>query len=182
MCERVAKIALAVSIASLKFQPTKRPQLQAQKPKAKPTASAPGAPPKWTTQASLPPRATPSTEENATKTKLADWTVDDDDDHYVGEKRERGGKKAKKKKAKAQAAARDAAPRDWDDIYDLSMPTQYEDYKDSDEQYRARREWKDLLYAHRRKKQRKESSDDSGRKSAKGMCLVLLSIPTLIII
>ncbi|KAI9688481.1 MAG: hypothetical protein M1822_001430 [Bathelium mastoideum] len=157
-CEAAARST--ISSASLKFQPTKRPQLQTQKPKGKPASSVPGAPPKLAKPPSVPSKCSIPTEENGTKSTLADWTAEKEEEYYPGEKRERGGKKAKKKRAKAQAAARDAAPRDWDDIYDLSLPTQYDEYKDSDEQYRARREWKDCLYAHRRRRQRKEDGDD----------------------
>ncbi len=82
----------------------------------------------------------------ATKTTLADWTAEDDDVNgfYAGEKRQRGGRKKKKKNRE------EAAPvQDWDDIYDPSRPTNYADYKGSEEEMRAIREWKDHLYAHR---------------------------------
>lgn len=42
-----------------------------------------------------------------------------------------------------------AAATEWDDIYDPSKPTDYEQYMHSDERDAETREWKDRLYAHR---------------------------------
>ena len=90
------------------------------------------------------------------KTTLADWTAAGDDDDvngfYGGEKRQRGGRKKRKKNREESHI-----PQDWDDIYDPSRPNSYEEYKNSDEQIREVREWKDRLYAHRMV--RKHSSD-----------------------
>ncbi|KAL5363647.1 hypothetical protein BJX96DRAFT_167654 [Aspergillus floccosus] len=122
-----------LSSASLRFQPTKRPQLAAQKPKPKPTL--PKAAP-----AAVPPAA-------PVKTTLADWAATEDDDvngFYAGPKRQRGGRKKRKKNREAQEFI-----QNWDDIYDPSRPNNYEEYKHSDEQIAEVREWKDLLYAHR---------------------------------
>ncbi|GES62634.1 G-patch DNA repair protein [Aspergillus terreus] len=119
--------------ASLRFQPTKRPQLAAQKTKSKPTL--PKAAP-----AAVPPAA-------PVKTTLADWAATEDDDvngFYAGPKRQRGGRKKRKKNREAQEFI-----QNWDDIYDPSRPNNYEEYKHSDEQIAEVREWKDLLYAHR---------------------------------
>ncbi|KAL9064714.1 MAG: hypothetical protein Q9157_007731, partial [Trypethelium eluteriae] len=142
-----------INSASLQFQPTKRPQFQAQRPKAKAKPSAPLGGQHATAKSSLT-QANPSIPamQNVNKSTLADWAAEDEMDYYVEEKRERGGKRAKRKRAKNQATNRETVPRDWDDIYDLSMPTQYEEFKGSDEHYRTTREWKDRLYAHRRKK------------------------------
>lgn len=121
------------SLASLRFQPTKRPQLAAQKPKSKPTL--PKAAP-----AAVPPAA-------PVKTSLADWAATEDDDvngFYAGPKRQRGGRKKRKKNRDVQEFI-----QNWDDIYDPSRPNNYEEYKHSDEQIAEVREWKDLLYAHR---------------------------------
>ncbi|GLA10698.1 hypothetical protein BDQ94DRAFT_142228 [Aspergillus welwitschiae] len=136
-----------LSAASLRFQPTKRPQLAAQKPKPKPTlpkaAAAPAA-----------PAAAP------VKTTLADWAATEDDDvngFYAGPKRQRGGRKKRKKNREAQEFV-----QNWDDIYDPSRPNNYEEYKHSDEQIAEVREWKDRLYAHRmaRSPSRDSQSDD----------------------
>lgn len=122
--------------AALRFQPTKRPQLSAQKSKSKPTL--PKAVPTAT--------ATPAAPAPPVKSTLADWAADDDDVNgfYAGEKRQRGGRKKRKKNREAQEFV-----QNWDDIYDPSRPNNYEEYKHSDEQIAEVREWKDRLYAHR---------------------------------
>lgn len=144
--------------ASLRFQPTKRPQLSAQKTKPKsstprPLAAAPST--------SLPDFESASvTARPATKTTLADWTTEGEDNDingfYGGEKRQRGGRK-KRKKNKEESHV----PQNWDDIYDPSRPNNYEDYKRSDERIMEIREWKDKLYAHRLDKRRDSDSDSS---------------------
>ena len=161
--------------ASLRFQPTKRPQLLAQKPK--PKSSAP-----------KPPAAAPSTPlpdvisfESAsvtarapTKTTLADWTAEGEDNDvngfYGGEKRQRGGRK-KRKKNKEESRV----PQNWDDIYDPSRPNNYEDYKHSDERIMEIREWKDRLYAHRLVKRRDSEPDSSGNEYRPQLNSVFLS-------
>lgn len=155
-CSLVRRFALVVKIASLRFQPTKRPQLSAQKPKAKPTV--PKAPPAAPVAgaAAAPP----------VKTTLADWAATDDDDvngFYGGEKRQRGGRKKRKMNREAQAV-----PQNWDDIYDPSRPNNYEEYKHSDEKIREVREWKDRLYAHRMAK-RGSSDMDSDEEYSRPM-------------
>ncbi|KAL4889046.1 hypothetical protein BDV59DRAFT_187444 [Aspergillus ambiguus] len=122
-----------LSSASLRFQPTKRPQLAAQKPKPKPTL------PKTAPAAASPAAPVKST--------LADWAATEDDDvngFYAGPKRQRGGRKKRKKNRDAEEFF-----QNWDDIYDPTRPNNYEEYKHSDEQIAEVREWKDLLYAHR---------------------------------
>ena len=132
--------------AALRFQPTKRPQLSAQKPKPKPTlpkaipTTAGADAPALAMTAPLPPAP-------AVKSTLADWAGDDDDDvngFYAGEKRQRGGRKKRKKNREPQQFM-----QNWDDIYDPSRPNNYDEYKHSDEQIAEVREWKDRLYAHR---------------------------------
>lgn len=139
-------------IASLRFQPTKRPQFANQKPKPKPTL------PK-----AVPPGAGQASNSAApVKTSLADWagTEDDDIGYYQGDKRQRGGRKKRKKNREPQAIM-----QDWGDIYDPSRPNNYEQYRHSDEKILEVRDWKDRLYAHRMKRSlsRDSDSDDYDR-------------------
>ncbi|KAJ5812264.1 hypothetical protein N7474_008565 [Penicillium riverlandense] len=137
------------SSASLRFQPTKRPQLSAQKPKPKP--SIPKTAPSSATQNPAPAPAAPP------KSTLADWAGTGDDDYngyYMGEKRQRGGRKKRKKNREAHAAT-----QNWDDIYDPSRPNNYEEYRHSDEKIFEVREWKDRLYAHRMRRSPSMDSD-----------------------
>ncbi|KAJ5355438.1 uncharacterized protein N7496_012650 [Penicillium cataractarum] len=136
-----------LNAASLRFQPTKRPQLN-QKPKPKPTLPKAGLPASAIQAA--PSAAAP------TKSKLADWaaTEEDDFDYYVGEKRQRGGRKKRKKNQEPQMVM-----QNWDDIYDPSRPNNYEEYRHSDEKILEVREWKDRLYAHRMKRSPTPDSD-----------------------
>ncbi|KAK2793550.1 hypothetical protein FQN52_001136 [Onygenales sp. PD_12] len=143
-----------ISAASLRFQPTKRPQLASQKAKAKP--GVPKAP--VISSANVGLGTSPvagATARAPAKTTLADWTATGDDDDvngfYGGEKRQRGGRK-KRKKNKEETNI-----QNWDDIYDPSRPNSYEAYKHSEEKIREVREWKDRLYAHRMA--RRTSSD-----------------------
>ena len=151
--------------ASLRFQPTKRPQLATQKAKPKPAAQ------KAASQASnignpvgTPPDAVGGIARPPPKNTLADWTADGDDDvngFYGAEKRQRGGRK-KRKKNKEEAQI----PQNWDDIYDPSRPNSYEEYKHSEEKISEIREWKDRLYSHRMARRRSssmESEDDRYR-------------------
>ena len=154
--------ALLQCTASLRFQPTRRPQLAAQKPKPKPSTPKPP-----TAATTIPlPDAVPSESVGLnvrppTKTTLADWTAEgrynDINGFYGGEKRQRGGRK-KRRKNKEESTA----PQNWDDIYDPSRPNNYDDYKHSDEKILEIKEWKDKLYAHRLAKGRDSDSDSSG--------------------
>jgi splicing factor 45 len=159
------------TIASLRFQPTKRPQIAAQKAKAKAIASKIAPPPAANSAIPPPPAAVETTVSDqplapqpaSTKTTIADWTttVEDDEnanDFFGGEKRPRGGRKKRKKNRVAEEIV-----QNWDDIYDPSRPNNYEDYKNSDEKIREVREWKDRLYAHRlrRRSPSTYSSDES---------------------
>ncbi|KAJ5915074.1 hypothetical protein N7454_011186 [Penicillium verhagenii] len=139
--------------ASLRFQPTKRPQLAAQKTKPKPAL------PKAIQPNASQPSASASTSAPI-KSTLADWAAEDDDYGYVGEKRQRGGRKKRKKNHEPHEV-----PQNWDDIYDPSRPNNYEEYRHSDEKILEVREWKDRLYAHRmrRSPSRDSDSDDYDR-------------------
>ncbi|OAP60899.1 hypothetical protein AYL99_05901 [Fonsecaea erecta] len=151
--------------ASLRFQPTKRPQVTAQKAKAKAIASKFNIPPPATTEgAGAAATETPVPQPPAPKTTIADWTAtasdDDDVNNFYTGKRQRGGRK-KRKKNKAAAEV----TQNWDDIYDPSRPNNYEEYKHSEEKIREVREWKDLLYRHRmRQRSYSESEDDDYRR------------------
>ncbi|KIX94513.1 uncharacterized protein Z520_09899 [Fonsecaea multimorphosa CBS 102226] len=156
--------------ASLRFQPTKRPQIAAQKAKAKAIASKFAVPTNASPTPSTAEGAATAVTENsvpqppAPKTTLADWTAtasdDDDVNNFYTGKRQRGGRK-KRKKNKAAAEV----TQNWDDIYDPSRPNNYEEYKHSEEKIREVREWKDLLYRHRmRQRSYSESEDDDYRR------------------
>ncbi|KEF56438.1 uncharacterized protein A1O9_08019 [Exophiala aquamarina CBS 119918] len=152
--------------ASLRFQPTKRPQITAQKAKAKAIASKFAPPP--ASSSSITPATssitatTTSTITVAPKNTLADWiaTASDDEDvnnFYQGEKRQRGGRKKRKKNKEAAVLT-----QHWDDIYDPSRPNNYDEYKHSEEKVHEIRDWKDLLYRHkmRRRDSSASASDD----------------------
>ena len=157
-CSLIILLAFWHSVASLRFQPTKRPQLSTRQTKTKSSLAKPPIPAPQAAATPLDPafaaaRAT-------TKTTLADWTVvgetDDVNGFYAGEKRQRGGRKKRKKNKEASHVA-----QNWDDIYDPTRPTSYEDYKHSDEQIAEIQEWKDNLYAHRSAKRHSSDSESS---------------------
>lgn len=161
--------------ASLRFQPTKRPQLSAQKPKSKSSTSRPPAAAPSTPLADVVPSEPASvTARPSAKTKLADWTAEGEDNDvngfYGAEKRQRGGRK-KRKKNKEEFHV----PQNWDDIYDPSRPNNYEDYKRSDERIMEIRDWKDKLYAHRLAKRRDSEHDSSGNEYRAQLNSVFLS-------
>ncbi|OAX80575.1 hypothetical protein ACJ72_05087 [Emergomyces africanus] len=155
-----------ISAASLRFQPTKRPQLASQKAKSKP--GVPKAPAVGSAAGSATGIATGPgiTAKPPAKTSLADWaTAADDEDvngFYGGEKRQRGGRKKRKKNRDEETTL-----QNWDDIYDPSRPNSYEAYRHSEEKIREVREWKDRLYAHRmaRKTSSELGSDEEYSRS-----------------
>ncbi|RAL59366.1 hypothetical protein DID88_006856 [Monilinia fructigena] len=149
-----------IDAATLRFQPTRRPQLPSQKPKAKaPFPKATPANANITELNNAPvTKAPPSNAAKpASKNTLADWAADDDDVNgfYVGEKRQRGGRKRRKKNKEEHAIA-----QDWDDIYDPSRPNNYEEYKNSDEKVREVRDGRTDFYAHRIAQKTSSDSDD----------------------
>ncbi len=93
------------------------------------------------------------------RSTLADWAPTEEDEYlYSGvERRQRGGRRRKKKRGDDGTMAE----TDWDDLYDPARPTNVEEYLRSDERIREVREWKAVLYAHRR--QRRGSYDSYGR-------------------
>lgn len=89
------------------------------------------------------------------RSTLADWVATEDDEYlYSGSsnRRERGGRRKKKKKNDDRPVE-----TNWDELYDPARPTNVEEYLRSDERIREIRDWKAVLYAHRRK--RRDSFD-----------------------
>ncbi|EAQ85739.1 hypothetical protein CHGG_06992 [Chaetomium globosum CBS 148.51] len=94
------------------------------------------------------------------RSTLADWAATEDDEYEYGyggpagggDKRQRGGRR-KKKKNRNNNNNEDAARRetDWDELYDPARPTNVEEYLRSEDRVREVREWKAVLYAHRRR-------------------------------
>ncbi|KAJ4267776.1 hypothetical protein NW762_003891 [Fusarium torreyae] len=131
---------------ALRFQPIRRPQVKQAKPKpAFPNPTAP----KQAVKTAPPAPAQP-------KSTLADWAATEDDEwmYGMGEKRQRGGRKKKKKRQEEEIET------NWDDIYDPTRPTNVEEYLHSDEKVQEVRDWKALLYRHRRKRVESDLSDD----------------------
>ncbi|TLS31115.1 hypothetical protein PpBr36_03029 [Pyricularia pennisetigena] len=161
--------------AMLRFQPMRRPQ-QGQKPKPKGSFPKIGAiaAPATTTPAAATATAAATTAASSTlvdqsassapiqqppRSKLADWAATEDDEYIYGlGKRHRGGRKAKKKNN------RDDRDRqtDWDELYDPARPTNVEEYLRSDERIAEIREWKGVLYAHRRRREQNRARSRSG--------------------
>jgi hypothetical protein len=141
---------------ALRFQPIRRPQVKQQKPKQsallravpKPTAvpvSTPAAPVASTNSSAAPAKST-----------LADWAATGEDDlqYGLGEKRQRGGRKNKKKRQQAHAET------DWEDMYDPTRTTGVDEFTRSDEKIDEEREWKGLLYKHRKRTPLSDLSDE----------------------
>ncbi|KAF3004601.1 hypothetical protein E8E14_007343 [Neopestalotiopsis sp. 37M] len=154
--EAVAAAAAAKKTdASLRFQPIqniRRPQQKTQKPKAafpKAAAAVPGA-------GNVPGSGNPAVAAAGApapppvKSTLADWTNTEDDDFMFDDRRPRNKKKKKKHNAPVET--------DWNEIYDPSRPTNVDEYLRSDERIMEVREWKALLYRHRRPADRKRQS------------------------
>ncbi|KAI1763981.1 hypothetical protein GGR53DRAFT_495720 [Hypoxylon sp. FL1150] len=134
--------------SALRFQPhpqIRRPQQKSQKPKA----SFPKAPPAGGNA--------PVAAQAPAKSRLADWAPTEEDEYMygTGEKRARGGRRKKRKKVEEVPME-----TDWDEIYDPSRPTNVDEYLRSDERIREVREWKDLLYKHRRRNDERRGSWD----------------------
>ncbi|KAK4944178.1 hypothetical protein LTR10_016291 [Elasticomyces elasticus] len=153
--------------ASLRFQPTKRPQIASQKAKAKAIASkfavpVTAAPTSTTVQSETAENGTTTTSTPkpfAPRTTAADWTAtasdDEDVNNFYTATRQRGGRKKRKKNKEVVEVE-----QNWDDIYDPSRPSNYEEYKHSEEKIREVREWKDLLYRHRIRRRTTTESED----------------------
>ncbi|CCC12358.1 unnamed protein product [Sordaria macrospora k-hell] len=149
------------------FQPIRRPQVK-QPNKPKPTL--PKAPPSISIAAVAATVKTSEPDNNGTtatttsaaaaavpqqRNTLADWVATEDDEYlYSGSnnRRERGGRRRKKKKNDDRPVE-----TNWDELYDPARPTNVEEYLRSDERIREIRDWKAVLYAHRRK--RRDSFD-----------------------
>jgi splicing factor 45 len=144
---------------ALRFQPIRRPQVkQPTKPKAafpkaisKPAAAAVIA----TTAAAPAPTSSPAPVAQH-KSTLADWAATEDDEwqYGTGEKRQRGGRRKKKKRQDFHAET------DWNELYDPTRPTNVEEYLRSDEKISEVREWKALLYRHRKRPDESDVSDE----------------------
>lgn len=133
---------------ALRFQPIRRPLVKQTKPKPAFPKSTVAPKAVSTISAGIPPPA---------KSTLADWTATEEDEwrYGTGEKPQRGGRKKKKKKQQAQVET------NWDELYDPARPTNVEEYLRSDEKVDEVREWKALLYRHRRKRDESDESDVS---------------------
>lgn len=120
------------------------------------------------------------------RSTLADWTATAEEDEYLygsggGQYRERGGRRKKKKKAQDVPVE-----TNWDEIYDPSRPTNLDEYLQGEDYLQSEREWKDILYAHRRKRRSssrsygysRDNSDDEGydRRPAEGEFISTRSI------
>ena len=148
-------------IASLRFQPTKRPQLSNQKPKSRiPSSRVPVPAPLSNNPGPISLENAAATARLPAKMSIAEWTAEgegiDCGGFYEGEKRQRGGRK-KRKKTKDEPQA----IQNWDSLYDPSRPNNFEDYKYSEEKMLEARDWKDKLYAHRVARQPDSDSDSS---------------------
>lgn len=162
---------LQPNAASLRFQPTKRPQALNQKIKPKLALQkiepqhAGGQGPKITAAEEMSTNF-----QQPVKTTISDWTAEpeteDQQGFYPPEKRQRGGRKKRKKFKDSQVA------QNWDDIYDPSRPNSYEEYQNSNEKISEIREWKDRLYAHRYARKRtstidSDSDNDPGERDTR---------------
>lgn len=153
---------------ALRFQPIRRPPVKQAKPKGSVfpksiSASNPPSAAEAGTNSAQPadPTSTTSATGFPAKSTLADWAATEDDEwrYGVGEKRQRGGRKKKKKQQQMQAET------DWDEIYDPARPTNIEEYLRSDEKIDEVREWKAMLYRHRKRHDESDISDDEEEDS-----------------
>ncbi|KAL7939829.1 hypothetical protein V8C35DRAFT_275615 [Trichoderma chlorosporum] len=146
---------------ALQFQPIRRPQVK--QPKAKPTF--PKAIPRTapTTASATPATATGASQSIPHQSTLADWAATEEDEwmYGVGEKRQRGGRKKKKKR-------QEQFETDWDEMYDPTRPTNVDEFLKSEEKVEEVREWKGLLYRHRKQQEESDISDseEEGTRAA----------------
>ncbi|KAL8941610.1 MAG: hypothetical protein Q9211_001759 [Gyalolechia sp. 1 TL-2023] len=152
--------------ASLRFQPTKRPQSSTQKIKPKPAL--PKMEPQNVGGQGLKAAAagdTIFTLQQPAKITISDWAAEPEDDgthgFYPPEKRQRGGRKKRKKVKDSHVA------QNWDDIYDPARPNSYNEYQNSDEKILEIQEWKDRLYAHRYARKRTSSVDSNSNSDSR---------------
>lgn len=155
------------SLLALRFQPIRRPQVKQTKAKtgvvkALPNNSVAGAVASAraattsntgiTTAAATAPAQLQQPKGNT----LADWAATEDDEYFydAGERRQRGGRKKKKKKFNNAPVE-----TNWDELYDPARPTNVDEYLRSDERISEVREWKAVLYAHRRRRKPSYDSD-----------------------
>lgn len=151
---------------ALRFQPIRRPPVKQAKtkatvfPKSISSAKPLGAPEQVADSAQSATLAVGAPGQPA-KSTLADWAATEEDEwrYGLGEKRQRGGRKKKKKQQQMQAET------DWDEIYDPARPTNVEEYLRSDEKIDEVREWKAMLYRHRKRQDESDISDDDDEDS-----------------
>ncbi|KAI9900437.1 hypothetical protein N3K66_004699 [Trichothecium roseum] len=143
---------------ALRFQPIRRPVAkQPSKPKAAFPKSIPK-PPEHV-EASEAAVAAATAPAQPARTTAADWAATEEDEwrYGSGEKRQRGGRKKKKRRQEVQTET------DWDELYDPSRPTNVEEYLRSDEKVAEVREWKALLYRHKKNDESDMSEDEDSR-------------------
>lgn len=153
---------------ALQFQPIRRPQVK--QPKAKSAAFPKAIIPKTiiTTAPAAAAAATAAAAPGAPQpvphqSTLADWAATEEDEwmYGVGEKRQRGGRRKKKKRQEEQFET------DWDEMYDPSRPTNVDEFLRSDEKVEEVREWKSLLYRHRKRQEESDMSDSEDEGAAR---------------
>ncbi|KAF8453482.1 hypothetical protein BGX38DRAFT_1177215 [Terfezia claveryi] len=155
-----------LNAAALRFQPTKRPQVN--QTKSKPKISMKPVGPAAVTANAITETATVTATATATieparpvvKTSLNDWahTGNSDDDvngFYASKEKERDRRRKKRRKNKEA----EFEPVDWDDIYDPARPSNYEEYRDGDEKIREMDEWRDRLYGKKYGRERARSDE-----------------------
>lgn len=74
-------------------------------------------------------------------------------------KRLRGGRRKKRKQHVQEET-------DWDELYDPTRPTNVDEYLRSDEKIDEVREWKTLLYRHKKRPEESDISDDEDSRPA----------------
>lgn len=144
----------------------RRPQVN--RPTAKPKPSFPKAPPAVPSASASPGAPAAAAAQPPQRSTLADWAATEEDEYLYSasnEKRQRGGRRKKKKKADEREQT------NWDETYDPARPTNVEEYLRSDERIREVREWKEILYAHRRKSRSQDryTDEDEDEPDRRGM-------------